>query len=264
MAIGQHLPDRWGGLTGLLGGDGRGQQGLFIRGQPLGIGDAIVQPKQNHQAHEDGWQPLQQEEPLPGSPAEMAIEIIENPPGQGSAYEARQGDGDHEKGVDAPPSLGREPIGQVEDDAGKETSLGNAQQEAQEVEHLRRRHPHHGQGDEAPGHHDACDPASRPDLVQDDVAGHLEEKIADEEDARAQAINRLAEPQIRAHLQLGEADIDAIQIGQYVAEAQQGQQPPGDLTVGRVGVGSRGRVWVGVQEKVIIQAKSLGYPKQRG
>ena len=40
------------------------------------------------------------------------------------------------------------------------------------------------------------DPDARPDPVQDHVARHFEEEVADEEDAGAEAVDRFAEAQV--------------------------------------------------------------------
>jgi hypothetical protein len=46
--------------------------------------------------------------------------------------------------------------------------------------------------------------------VQDDIAGHFEEEIADEEQPRAQPVCRGAEPQVAVHRQRGEAEVDPV------------------------------------------------------
>ena len=70
--------------------------------------------------------------------------------------------------------------------------------------------------------------------MQRQIAGHLEDEVAKEENARAQAVNCLAELQVVEHLQLGKADVDAVQIGRDVANEQQRQQAPGDARVGGI------------------------------
>ena len=70
--------------------------------------------------------------------------------------------------------------------------------------------------------------------MHDDVAGNFEKKIADEEDSRSKAKDGFAESQIAEHLQLGEAYVDAIEVGNHIAEHQKGNQPPGNLLVGGI------------------------------
>jgi hypothetical protein len=49
-----------------------------------------------------------------------------------------------------------------------------------------------------------------------------------------QAVDGFAEFQVVEHLQLGEADVDAVQPGQHPQHAQKGQQAPGNLGIGGV------------------------------
>ena len=83
---------------------------------------------------------------------------------------------------------------------------------------------HEGRGNEAPRDHDPGDPDARPDLLQDHVARHFEDEVADEEDARAEPVDRVAELQVVRHLQLGESDVDAVQERDDVAQEQEGDQ----------------------------------------
>jgi len=87
---------------------------------------------------------------------------------------------------------------------------------------------------DAPGDHDAGDPHPRADLVHDDVAWDFKEKIADEENACADAVGGFRKAEFTRHLQLGEADIDAVEIGDHVAQHQKGYDAPEDLAIGTV------------------------------
>ncbi|KAG1251400.1 hypothetical protein G6F68_012289 [Rhizopus microsporus] len=49
-------------------------------------------------------------------------------------------------------------------------------------------------------------------IPQDDVAGNLEDEVADEENARTQPIDRFAELKLLQHLQFGEAHVHAVQM----------------------------------------------------
>src|SRR5262249_16104395 len=85
-------------------------------------------------------------------------------------------------------------------------------------------------GDKAPGDHDARDPETRADLVQDHVARHFEEEVADEErGSHAEAERRLAETQILTHRQRGEADIDAIEVADEVEKPGERKDAPVDF-----------------------------------
>ena len=116
-----------------------------------------------------------------------------------------------------------------------------AQDEAQHIEHGGRGHIGHGHGGRAPEDGDARQRLACADLLQQQVAGHFEQEVADEEDAGAQAVDSLAELQVLQHLQLGEADVDAVYPGQDKEKDQKGDQAPGDLAVGGVHVGVRVR-----------------------
>ena len=82
----------------------------------------------------------------------------------------------------------REPVGEVDDHAGEEPGLGEAQQEAQDVEHRGVLGEAQGQGDQTPGEHDPREPDPRAHLGQDQVRRRLEQEVADEEDPGADAM----------------------------------------------------------------------------
>ena len=86
-------------------------------------------------------------------------------------------------------------------------------------------------GDDTPADHDPGNPDPRPDLLEDHIAGDLEQEVADEEDAGAEAVDRIAEVEVDSHPQLGEADVDSVQVGRDVAEEQQGDQAPSNPAV---------------------------------
>ena len=64
---------------------------------------------------------------------------------------------------------------------------------------------------------------------QQQVRGHLAQRIADEEKPRAKAVDRRAEMQIPIHLQRGKADVDAVHVGQPIAHADHRKQPQARL-----------------------------------
>ena len=64
--------------------------------------------------------------------------------------------------------------------------------------------------------------------MQDDVARHFEKEIADEKGPGA---NRVAELKVVEHLQLGEADIDPIEIGDEITYKKQGNEPPSHFRI---------------------------------
>ena len=90
---------------------------------------------------------------------------------------------------------------------------------------------HERRGNEAPCDHDAGNPDARPDPLQDHIARHFEDEVADEEDARAEPVYRIAVLEVARHLQLGESHIDAIQEGNDVTQKQERNQTRGGLLV---------------------------------
>jgi hypothetical protein len=69
----------------------------------------------------------------------------------------------------------------------------------------------------------------RREAHQKDVGWDLDQEISDKEDACAKAKGHIRHAQGFAHLNMGEADIDAIQEGHEIAEHQERHQPPHDL-----------------------------------
>jgi len=128
----------------------------------------------------------------------------------------------------------RIPVVQVQQHAREEAGLGRAQQEAQDVEHRvhfqpggprQRLDEGHRAGDQAPGHHDARDPASRAEALEREIARHFEQEIAEKENACAEAIRARRQADILIHRQSGEADVHAIEERDEVQQAQERQQP---------------------------------------
>ncbi|MGY4451550.1 hypothetical protein ACVWZR_006210 [Bradyrhizobium sp. i1.3.1] len=105
----------------------------------------------------------------------------------------------HEQADDPSPVNRREPQGQIEDDARKESRLAGAEQQPKRVEDARRRYSRccryrwdecEGRRDDPPRNHDAGDPDARADSFQEDVGGDFKQEIPDEEQARAQSERR--------------------------------------------------------------------------
>ena len=123
----------------------------------------------------------------------------------------------------------RVPVGEVEDHAGEETCLERAEQKAQHVELPGRGDPGHQGGAGAPADHDAQDGLAGADLFEEQVAGHLEQEVADEEQPGAQREHGVAQVQVGLHLQLREADVHAVDIGKHIGNQKQRQDVPVNL-----------------------------------
>ena len=68
--------------------------------------------------------------------------------------------------------------------------------------------------------------------MQNQIARHLEQEIAEKEDTRAHAVDGFAKAQIIEHLQLRETNIDPVEIGAEIAQHQERDEPPADFRVG--------------------------------
>src|SRR6185312_12397991 len=93
--------------------------------------------------------------------------------------------GDPEGGDKARTVFGRVPVGEIKDDARKEPGFGDAEQEAKNIKTPYAARERHQRRNDAPRHHDAGDPAAGAESFQSQIAWHLENKVADEEDAGA-------------------------------------------------------------------------------
>src|SRR3569833_572172 len=172
------------------------------------------------------------EQPLPAPQPHCAVKS-EQQAGDRRADHGRDRHGHRKGGKEAGTVLRGIPVGQIQDDAGKESGFGDAEQEAQDVEAPFAGDERHRARDDAPGHHDARDPAAGAEFLQRQVARHLEDEIADEEDAGSPGEDQGRELQLRVHGQRGKAEIDAVQIGEEVRKHQERNQPPGDRANGR-------------------------------
>jgi len=65
--------------------------------------------------------------------------------------------------------------------------------------------------------------------VQQKIARDFEKKVAPEKDAEKQAKLRTRDPESGVHGQCGEADVDAVEIGNHIQQEQQRDQPPAEL-----------------------------------
>ena len=90
----------------------------------------------------------------------------------------------------------------------------------------------HAHRDDSPGDHDAGQPAACSEAVEEEIRGDLAGGVADEEEARAEAIDGVREVQVAVHLECGEGDVDAVHVGDAVAKADERDQPPGGFAKG--------------------------------
>ena len=200
---------------------GAGQPGLLFLGQPLGLGGGIGQVEPGDDADDDGGDGDAEEHDAPAFEAEESV-LLDEEAGQRGTDDGGQRLGQVEQGQDLAAVPGRDPEAQEQDGAGEEAGLGHAQDEAQDVELLHVAHPGEQQGDDAPADHDAGKPAAGAELVQGQVAGDLEQDVADEEDAGREAELGCGEGEVGVHaVGAGERDGRPVQV---VDEEHQGDE----------------------------------------
>ena len=204
---------------------------LLRRGQPAGLGRAVGQPEQGDDAEHDGGQRLDDEQPLPPVQAADARHAVQDQAGHGGAQEGGNGDRQHEPADDLGAVLAREPVGEIQDHAGEEPGLRHAEQHAQGVERPHAGDQRHRGGDDPPGHHDAGDPAPGAEALQQQVAGHLEDEIRQEEQPGPEAEHGGRQVQVLADVVAGEAQVHPVHERHEVAhheERHDAQADPAD------------------------------------
>ena len=113
-----------------------------------------------------------------------------------------------------------------------EPGFESALEEAQHIEVPGLGAEGHENGGDAPPHRDPHDRLGSADPFEDEVAGDLEQEIAQEEDTGAGAVDGLAPAEIVQHGELGETDIDAVDPGQDVDDGGERQDTEQDLPEG--------------------------------
>nr|GFB37303.1 hypothetical protein [Tanacetum cinerariifolium] len=146
-------------LVRLMLGNAAGQMGFLGIGEPMRIRDPILEQLEHGETQRDARQAAEQEQPVPAAHVHYAVHR------------------------------------QVIEHARRETGFHGADDETQHVELPFGVDEHHERGRYAPGDHDPGDPAPCPDPVEHDVARHFKQHIADDEQAGAQAIRRVAQAQ---------------------------------------------------------------------
>ena len=80
-----------------------------------------------------------------------------------------------------------------------------------------------------PGDEDPGDPFAGAELVHASIARNLQQGIAEKENARAEAVGRLGQPDVALHAELGETDVVAVQVGNEVEQDNQRHDAAADL-----------------------------------
>src|SRR5260370_23408341 len=168
---------------------------------------------------------LEKKHPLPAGQASALIPI-QAPPGNRATNYAGDGPGGHEQRDNSGSRAGREPRAQVKNYPGKETSYGSPEKKPQRIERSHGVNGKHAAGSNATADHQKRNPSARADALQRQICRHLKQKIAEKENSRAEAVNRVAEAELCLHLQRGKAHIDAVEIRDHIQEKQKRKQAP--------------------------------------
>ena len=111
----------------------------------------------------------------------------------------------------------------------EKSGFGDSEQKPQKVEGDRCSNKHHRDRNNAPANHDSRDPEPRADAIENEVAWHLKEAIAEKEHPGTESENSRAELQVGIHLQGGETDVDPVEPGHNVKEKEKRDKAQGDL-----------------------------------
>ena len=167
--------------------------------QPLRLLGTIRQEDQRNHAEHDGRESFDEEQPLPTREPEPAVERQQRFR-ERSTDEHGDRRGRHEQRTGSSAFRRRNPVGQVQHHPGEEPCFGDAEQHPHRIEAPLPDDEHHRHRDEAPADHDSRDPDARADPLQDQVARDFEQAIAEEEQAAAESIRGIAQPEVALQL----------------------------------------------------------------
>src|SRR5439155_2813614 len=86
---------------------------------------------------------------------------------------------------------------------------------------------------------DSRDPDARAHALEDQVARNLEHEVAEEEEARADAIRRVAQSEVPLEIHGGEPDVEAVHVRDDVTDEGERDEPAYDPRDNGVGIGIR-------------------------
>lgn len=125
----------------------------------------------------------------------------------------------------------REPVGQVQDNAGEKARLGYSKEKTENVEGGSVVAEGHQGGDDSPADHDTGDPESGSRAVQNEVRRNFKNKVTDEKNACSCGKHGIGEPGDLAHRKFGEANVNPVDISQDVTGEEDGDESEGNLAV---------------------------------
>jgi hypothetical protein len=185
------------------------------------IGKILHHPKRRN-ADDDGDQALQDEDPRPPGFAGDAVHLRDRG-GEQAAKGARNGGGGEEDGG-AHTELGAlVPAAEIVIDAGEQTRLGQTEKPARRRQSREIGHQAHERHTDAPGEHDGWDEDAGTPAFEQDLGEGFEEGVGDEEDGQGEVVLAVGHMQVGLEaLDLGVADVGAVEEGDEVEEAEPG------------------------------------------
>ena len=231
-------------------------QGVALIGtQPARVLGPIGQPDQNQDPQENCRYAPADVHPLPPlhSPDRRVVDshaadrLGGTDPEQDSRKslgldDLRDGRGDEEPGEGPRPVLHGKPVSQVHDHPGEEPSLRQAEQEPHGVELKRCFHERRRSSQDPPSDHDPTDPLPCAPLFDQKRAGDLEDEVADEENSGTETHHLVVEGRhVLGHLDRGQGHVDAVDVGDRVAQEQERKQADVGLDAGAVQARRRAR-----------------------
>src|SRR3569832_1943263 len=125
----------------------------------------------------------------------QAVKGIQYPAGQRTAENAGNRNADHEQGIHAAAALHREPVRQIQHDAGKEAGFGYAKKKSDRIEHCRRGGEQRCRQKKRTYDHDSADPHARADTMHENKTKHNKKKKTKKKKTNTKPKNKFAELQ---------------------------------------------------------------------
>src|SRR6185437_17082044 len=134
------------------------------------------------------------------------------------------------KGCDSDGSMpGRKPEREVEQNAREKAGLRHTQQKAHGIKAIWAHDKSRPGGYQTPCDDNARNPDPGPNPIEDHIGRHLEEDVANEKDATAEAEFRRRKPNCLVHAEGGKADIDAVKKTDEVEQHGERENSPAQL-----------------------------------
>src|ERR1700730_359783 len=201
---------------------------LFLCREPVRRCRPVGHEGQNGEGEQHRRHRFDDEEPLPASQAQNAVELQQSA-GNRRRDRVRTRDRQKQRSDNAGAVFGGEPIGEIKDHAGEKPGFSNTEKKSEHQKADWAGDKRHRSRDQTPRNHDPRDPDTCAGLFQNDVARHFEKEVPEEEYPRAPAIHVGSEAEVFVHADGRETNICAIHVGDEVDHDDQRQKPPGHL-----------------------------------